>query len=122
MQNRIRMVRWPPRASLAVFRDFRSSRVLPPHNTQTAGATSEYCSAQSCQAPYSYNGTCAIPPPPPPPPDGITVVSKCVRNDVVAITFDDGPFDFSAGIASAITAAGGNATFFVRVDVPFARV
>ena len=87
----------------------------PSHLSQTPttqGATADYC-ASHCQQAYSYNASCGIPPPPPPPPAGITVVTQCVRDDVVAITFDDGPYEYSSAIASAFTAAGGNATFFV---------
>ena len=32
----------------------------------------------------------------------------------MALTFDDGPFQFSTIVANAITAAGGHTTFFIN--------
>jgi peptidoglycan/xylan/chitin deacetylase (PgdA/CDA1 family) len=45
------------------------------------------------------------------PFDG-TIITSCVVPGAVALTFDDGPYDYSQSIVDQLTAAGHRATFF----------
>ena len=72
------------------------------------GATADFCGT-GCQAPYSYKQICEEPTEP-----NVTLVTQCMNPAHVAITFDDGPFQFSTGISEAFTAAGAFVTFFVN--------
>ena len=72
------------------------------------GGDADYCGV-GCQPSWSFNGECRVPPAP-----NVTVVTQCMDPDDVAITFDDGPFVYSADIAAAFTAAGGAVTFFIN--------
>src|SRR5436305_12589863 len=45
---------------------------------------------------------------------GITVVSNCVVNGVVALSFDDGPFQFTSQLLDLLKTNNITATFFVN--------
>jgi peptidoglycan/xylan/chitin deacetylase (PgdA/CDA1 family) len=49
-----------------------------------------------------------------PTPTGIQVVTQCVSKEMVAVTFDDGPYEYMQSISQQIKTAGGKATFFVN--------
>ena len=40
------------------------------------------------------------------------LITKCTTPGVVALTFDDGPFQYTQDIVNKLTAAGHRATFF----------
>ena len=44
----------------------------------------------------------------------LRVIESCVIPNAVAITFDDGPYNYTSEIAQQFTDAGGNVTFFVN--------
>ena len=69
-----------------------------------------YCGADpaafcgtGCQSAYSAPGSCLRMP---------NVYTNCVVPGTIAITFDDGPYIYTASIAAQFTAAGANVTFF----------
>lgn len=41
------------------------------------------------------------------------VVTKCKKNNTVALTFDDGPYEYAYDLSKALVAAGGKGTFFL---------
>ncbi|KAH8653226.1 chitin deacetylase-like protein [Tricladium varicosporioides] len=42
-----------------------------------------------------------------------TIITKCTEPNTIALTFDDGPYQYEPAILSALNAAGAKATFFV---------
>ncbi|KAJ3493926.1 hypothetical protein NLJ89_g10913 [Agrocybe chaxingu] len=46
--------------------------------------------------------------------DGAPVVTKCSTSNVVALTFDDGPYIYMKEVVDTLKAAGGKGTFFVN--------
>ncbi|TFK95792.1 carbohydrate esterase family 4 protein [Pterulicium gracile] len=42
------------------------------------------------------------------------VVTKCKKNNTVALTFDDGPYEYAYDLSKALVAAGGKGTFFLN--------
>ncbi|SPO07431.1 related to deacetylase [Cephalotrichum gorgonifer] len=45
-----------------------------------------------------------------------SVIASCTKPGVVALTFDDGPFDYTESVLDQFAAAGFKATFFVNGD------
>ena len=72
------------------------------------GGTADHCGV-GCLPDYSYGGECRVMPTP-----NVTVVTQCISPYQVAITFDDGPFQFTAAVSKAFSDAGGFVTFFVN--------
>ncbi|PHH71525.1 hypothetical protein CDD80_5221 [Ophiocordyceps camponoti-rufipedis] len=50
-----------------------------------------------------------------------TIITKCTVPDTFALTFDDGPFDFTPGLLKTLKDAEAKATFFVNGD-NFAKI
>lgn len=89
----------------------QSPETTPPRPCAVAnycGGDADYCGL-GCQPLWSFNGECKVLPAP-----NVTVVTQCLDPKQVAITFDDGPFVYSADIAAAFTAAGGAVTFIIN--------
>lgn len=80
------------------------------------GTTSAYCGS-GCQPLY---GSCTsgtpttTSTPSPTPTTTIKVITRCSQSGTVAITFDDGPYDYTNTIVQQFNAVGGRVTFFVN--------
>eukprot|EP00731_Ephydatia_muelleri_P008206 Em0004g544a len=80
------------------------------------GSSAAHCGA-GCQVGWGRCSSSSAPEPPSdprPPTPNVQVVSNCVIPNAVAITFDDGPYKYTAKIAQQFTEAGGHVTFFVN--------
>ena len=81
------------------------------------GSSAAHCGA-GCQVGWGRCSSSSTPEPPsnprPPTPNVPRIVKNCVIPNAVAITFDDGPYKYTANIAQQFTEAGGHVTFFVN--------
>lgn len=76
--------------------------------------TSSTSSTSSSTAAPTSTSTVQPPPTQPPVSNGVSIVTQCTVPNTVAITFDDGPYQWMQQIANAFNNAGGHVTFFVN--------
>ncbi|KAJ3341241.1 hypothetical protein HDU93_005432 [Gonapodya sp. JEL0774] len=119
-------------ASLAASTSWTTLSVTLTYPTQTVGGTYQFfvwlTAPGKSWAGQTYNtllsvtlsGGSSPPPPPPPPPSGRggsaagAYITTCKTPGMYALTFDDGPYIYTAGLKSILAQYGIKATFFVN--------
>ncbi|KXS14287.1 carbohydrate esterase family 4 protein [Gonapodya prolifera JEL478] len=98
------------RTSSAVVTSAAPTTTPPASSSTTAAPSSSLQASSSTVRPTT---TTAAPPPPVPAPF-FFIETQCVQPGMVALTFDDGPTEFTQGLLDLLDQLGIKATFFIN--------